>query len=66
MREKLCVFDHDRMYYMCKGLEQTGSKLLLMFWAMLVSKDRRMEHGERIVTKPSNKCLDEEGKDVNG
>jgi len=66
VREKLCVFDHDCMYCICEGLEQTGSKLLLMFWATLVSKDWRTEHGGRIVTKTSNKCLDEEGKDVNG
>ncbi len=49
-----------------RSLEKTGTKLLLMFGAALVSKDRSTEHGGGIVTKTSHKGLDEEGKDTFG
>jgi len=49
-----------------KSLEKTSTKLLLMFGAVLVSKDQRTEHEGGIVTKTSPKGLNEEGKDTFG
>ena len=67
MRESLYAIVH-RLYVQntCERLEKTSSKLFLMFCAVLVSKDRRAEHGGGIVTKTSNKRLDEEYEDTYG
>ena len=56
----------DCMYCTCERLEKTGSKLLFMLCAVLISKDQRTQNGGGIVIKVSNKRLDKKYEDTQG